>query len=58
MNLKDFLQGKFPTYKEVQDHMTSIGIGAHATQILPISNHWILLFLMKAYFQYMIRHTQ
>ena len=30
MNLKDFLQGKFPTYKEVQDHMTSIGIGAHA----------------------------
>lgn len=30
MKVKDFLQGKFPTYKEVQDYMTSIGLANHA----------------------------
>ena len=29
MNLKDFLQGKFPTYKEVKDYMEGIGLAAY-----------------------------
>jgi len=29
MNLKDFLQDKFPTYKEVRDYMEGIGLAAY-----------------------------